>query len=144
LFSAWEQVLKPDELRRRLASVRSRAHRAAHDPTRRWEVELSPAGVDVSAAADATIFAGPSTKTAEFDPVFGRAMIWSTSAASDRFQIVQRRESGWGNWGTNAENERPTLPVVTIIRTAYGPFADSWMQVADQLGTPLVANVDLR
>jgi hypothetical protein len=36
-------------------------------------------------------------------------------------------------WGSNGENECPELPVGVEIKTAYGMFADTWQQVADQL-----------
>ncbi|MFB9948402.1 hypothetical protein ACFFP0_06045 [Rhizobium puerariae] len=79
---------------------------------------------------------GPATKTVEYHEQSGRAMVWWTSAASGAFQIVQRRQSGWVNWGTNDENERPELPVGVDIKTAYGRFADRWTATADQLETP--------
>ena len=66
-------------------------------------------------------------------------MVWWTSQPSGAFQIVQRRQSGWVNWGTNGENECPELPVGVEIKTAYGPFATSWELIADQLETPVNA-----
>jgi hypothetical protein len=98
---------------------------------RRWELTEDP--VDVSAVLHETIFPGAASKTVEFDQASGRAMIWWTSEPSGAFQIVQRRQSGWVNWGTNGENECPELPVGVTIRTAYGAFAQDWMKVADQL-----------
>ncbi|MER6174348.1 hypothetical protein [Streptosporangium sp. NPDC001681] len=92
--------------------------------------------VDLSAVPDETIFPGPASKTVEFHSELFRAMIWWTAAPSGAFQIVQRRRSGWVNWGTNGENECPELPVGVEIKTAYGMFKDSWRDVADQLATP--------
>jgi hypothetical protein len=54
---------------------------------------------------------------------------------------VQRRQSGWVNWGTNGENECPELPTGTTIRTAYGPFAECWKDIADGLETPLQVDI---
>ncbi len=139
LFSAWEKVLGEDELRARLGRVRARAHVLADLNPRAWT--LTDAPVDVSAVPHETIFPGPATKTVEYDDASGRAMVWWTSAASGAFQIVQRRQSGWVNWGSNGENECPELPVGVEIKTAYGPFKDSWQQVADQLETPPVVTV---
>jgi hypothetical protein len=68
-------------------------------------------------------------------------MVWWTSQPSGAFQIVQRRQSGWVNWGSNSENECPELPVGVIIRTAYGPFADRWEEVADQLETSPLSRI---
>ncbi|MFG2585336.1 hypothetical protein [Streptomyces malaysiensis] len=90
----------------------------------------------MSAPADETIFAGPATKTVEYHPRYRRAMVWWTSQASGAFQVVQRRQSGWVNWGTNGENECPELPVGVEIKTAYGSFVETWTTVADQLENP--------
>lgn len=133
LFCAWEKVLSPDEIRARLARVRAESHVLADLTERRWHLSQTP--VDVSATPHETIFPGPAQKTVEFDSATGRAMVWWTSEASGAFQIVQRRQSGWVNWGTNGENECPELPVGVTIRTAYGPFAHRWAEIADQLET---------
>ncbi|MCU1605869.1 MAG: hypothetical protein JWP46_2334, partial [Modestobacter sp.] len=71
----------------------------------------------------------------------GRAMVWWTSAPSGAFQIVQRPQSGWVNWGTNGENECPELPVGVVVKTAYGQLVDRWTEVADQLETAPVVSV---
>jgi hypothetical protein len=134
LFCKWEGVLRDDELRDRLARVRAAAHVKADLADRNWVLTDQP--VDVSAVEHATIFPGPADKTVEFDEATGRAMIWWTSKPSGAFQIVQRRQSGWVNWGSNGENECPELPVGVQIKTAYGHFADRWQAVADQLETP--------
>ena len=60
---------------------------------------------------------------------------------SGAFQIVQRRQSGWVNWGSNGENECPELPVGVTIRTAYGPFAANWTEIADRLETQVTPRV---
>ncbi|WP_062016991.1 hypothetical protein [Aureimonas sp. AU4] len=135
LFCAWENVLGEEEIRERLARVRAASHVEADRPDRRpWL--LTDAPVDVSAVPHETIFPGPASKTVEFHAASGRAMVWWTSAPSGAFQIVQRRQSGWVNWGSNGENECPELPVGVDIKTAYGHFADLWQEVADQLETP--------
>ncbi|MBN9434816.1 MAG: hypothetical protein J0I45_20495 [Bosea sp.] len=138
LFCAWEKVLGEDEIRARLARVRAAAHVAA-DRDRPWILTEEP--VDVSAVPHETIFPGPASKTVEFDRASGRAMIWWTSEPSGAFQIVQRRQSGWVNWGSNGENECPELPVGVTIRTAYGPFAANWTDIADRLETQVMAKV---
>jgi hypothetical protein len=139
LFCVVEGALGEDEIRERLARVRSAAHVLAAGNERPWQ--LADAPVDVSAVPDATVFAGPAAKTAEYHSTLGRAIVWWTSAPSGAFQIVQRRESGWVNWGTNGENECPELPVGVDIKTAYGAFADDWRRVADQLEQPPVVVV---
>ena len=134
LFCSWEGALGEEEIRERLGRVRAAAHVKADLNDRPWILTADP--VNVSAVAHETIFAGPASKTVEYDARSGRAMVWWTSAASGAFQIVQRRQSGWVNWGTNGENECPELPVGVEIKTAYGPFAERWTDVADQLERP--------
>ncbi|MFJ5698924.1 hypothetical protein [Arthrobacter sp. NPDC093139] len=133
LFCRWEGALDEAEIRDRLARVRASSHVLADLPDRQWTITDGP--IDVSALPHETIFPGPASKTAEFHSELDRAMVWWTSEPSGAFQIVQRRQSGWVNWGTNGENECPELPVGVEIKTAYGMFSDGWQQVADQLET---------
>lgn len=140
LFCAWEKVLPENEIRERLARVRATAHVKADLTDREWIMTDRP--VDVSATPHETIFPGPASKTVEYHEASGRAMVWWTSRPSGAFQIVQRRQSGWVNWGTNGENECPELPVGVEIKTAYGPFARDWTTVADQLETPPAVSVE--
>jgi hypothetical protein len=142
LFCAWEQALDEHEIRERLERVRAAAHVLADLPERAWTLTEDP--VDVSAAPDETIFPGPAAKTVEFHSERDRAMIWWASAPSGAFQIVQRRQSGWVNWGSNGENECPELPVGVEVKTAYGPRPGRWQDVADQLGSPPVVTVHSR
>lgn len=138
LFCIWEGALDEPMLRERLERVRTAAHIRADLPDRAWTIDEAP--IDVSAVPDETIFPGPANKTAEFHSSTGRAMIWWTGVPSGAFQIVQRLQSGWVNWGSNGENECPELPVGTPIKTAYGQFADHWEQVAEQLEYPPVVS----
>lgn len=114
--------------------MRETSHRLADAADRTWGITADP--IDVSAVPEQTIFPGAASKTVEFDAEKGRAMVWWTSKPSGAFQIVQRPESGWVNWGTNGENECPELPVGVEIKTAYGPFVQSWREIADGLETP--------
>lgn len=139
LFCKWEGVLSDDEIRERLARVRAASHVKADLTERLWQLAEEP--VDVSAVPHETIFPGPADKTVEFHSESGRAMVWWTSQPSGAFQIVQRRQSGWVNWGSNGENECPELPVGVEIKTAYGPFAKDWQAIALQLETPLVISL---
>lgn len=133
LFCSWEGALDTNEIRVRLSRVRAESYVLADLPDRHWNI--ADQAVNVSELEHETIFAGPASKTAEFHSELDRAMVWWTSAPSGAFQIVQRLQSGWVNWGTNGENECPELPVGVQIKTAYGMFTDSWQHVADQLET---------
>ncbi|NNM46822.1 hypothetical protein [Knoellia koreensis] len=130
LFCAWEKALPENEIRERLTRVRETSHVLADLPERSWVITDEP--VDVSGTEHETIFSGPASKSAEYDTGTGRCMVWWTSQPSGAFQIVQRRQSGWVNWGSNGENECPELPVGVQIKTAFGYF-DDWQRVADGL-----------
>ena len=131
LFSVWENALSQDEIETNLHDVRQKAFVLAELNDRPWLFSADP--VNVSEVNDQTVFAGPATKSAEINTQTGQAMVWQTEHASNAFQIVQRPQSGWQNWGTNAENECPSLPVGTLIHTAYGPYQNNWREVADSL-----------
>ncbi|MCW2677419.1 MAG: hypothetical protein JWR70_2459 [Modestobacter sp.] len=139
LFCSWEGALPEAEIRERLGRVRAASHVLADLPERHWQLDTEP--VDVSAVAHETVFAGPAAKTVEYHSETGRTMVWWTSAPSGAFQIVQRPQSGWVNWGTNGENECPELPVGVVIKTAYGMFSDRWAEVADRLETSPVVSL---
>lgn len=136
LFCKWEGVLSDAEIGERLTRVRAASHVKADLTERLWQLADEP--VDVSAVPHETIFPGPADKTVEFHSESGRAMIWWTSQPSGAFQIVQRRQSGWVNWGSNGENECPELPVGVEIKTAYGPFSHNWETIARQLEAPVI------
>ena len=131
LFSVWENALSQDEIETNLHDVRQKAFVLAELNDRPWLFSADP--VNVSAVKDQTVFAGPATKSAEINTQTGQAMVWQTEHASNAFQIVQRPQSGWQNWGTNAENECPSLPVGSLIHTAYGHYQNNWREVADSL-----------
>jgi hypothetical protein len=131
LFCAREHYLPVEELTSKLTEVRRVAHSAADHPARIWR--FSSSAVNVSAVTDETIFAGPAVHTAEFDSMSGRCMVWVTSQPSDAFQIVQRPQSGWVNWGTNSENECPGLPTGAEIKSALGGFGADWRSRAATL-----------
>ena len=131
LFSVWENALSQDEIETNLHDVRQKAFVLAELNDRPWLFNADP--VNVSEVSDQTVFAGPATKSAEINTQTGQAMVWQTEHASNAFQIVQRPQSGWQNWGTNAENECPSLPVGSLIHTAYGPYQNNWREVADSL-----------
>lgn len=129
LFSYWEHALTDAQIREHLAQVTAQAHVTADANERPWHMPSQ--AIDVSSLKDQTIFPGAADCTAEFNSSNGRCMIWLTSQPSGGFQIVQRPQSGWVNWGTNTENESPALPVGTRIRTIYGHYAQSWRERAD-------------
>ncbi|AHN26006.1 hypothetical protein GAPWK_1431 [Gilliamella apicola] len=46
-------------------------------------------------------------------------MVWYTSYIVGCYQIVQRKDSGWMNCGTNGENEYPEFPTGSTIYSIW-------------------------
>lgn len=131
LFCIEEGILTADEIREHIAEIIPESHMQVHQSKRNEEVLLQRF-VDVNAAPEQTIFPMSANKTAELNDDTGYAMVWYTSEVVARYQIVQRNDSGWVNWGTNGENEHPELPIGSTIYTAYGKF-DNWENQADAM-----------
>lgn len=131
LFCVKEGILTDEEILEHVGEIVPRAHDAVHNSARYNDVRSEKA-VDVNAVPEQTIFPLTANKTAEFNDETGYTMVWYTNNPVARYQIVQRKESGWVNWGTNGENEFPELPVGTTIYTAYGQFED-WEKEADAM-----------
>lgn len=137
MFCSEENLLTKEEIRKHVSDIIPLAHRVTHQSLRNSQV-FQRKSVIVNDVPEQTIFPMSSKKTCEYSDNTGYSMIWYTDTVVNRYQIVQRKDSGWVNWGTNGENEYPELPVGTIIKTAYGKFSN-WEQVADTLETPIVA-----
>ncbi|MCJ7843561.1 hypothetical protein MUB24_22330 [Lederbergia sp. NSJ-179] len=131
LFSVKEGILSPDEIKEHISSIIPESHKKVHMGERNKKVLFEKA-VDVNNAPEQTIFPMSANKTAEINDNTGYAMVWYTSKVVSRYQIVQRNDSGWVNWGTNGENEYPELPTGSTIYTAYGKF-DNWEDQADTM-----------
>ncbi|GAB2552918.1 hypothetical protein [Gracilibacillus alcaliphilus] len=132
LFCIKEGILSAEEIEEHVDHIIPEAHRQVHQSDRNNDVLYSAEGVDVNATPQQTIFPMSANKTAEINKETGYAMVWYTSEVVSRYQIVQRKDSGWVNWGTNGENEYPELPTGSTIYTAYGQFED-WEQQADTM-----------
>lgn len=110
---------------------------ASHEAVRRDLIDaplLEEGVAEVRVHPQETIFVRDTDKTAMIDSATGDTVVWHTSQAVRRYQIVQRPQSGWVNWGTNGENEFPELPSGSTIRLAFGRF-DNWTLQADRLST---------
>ena len=126
LFCVKEGILSDEEIKSHVKTILRKAHHVVHNSSRNKEV-LFAKDVDVNSVPEQTIFPLAANKTAEINPESGYAMVWYTSNIVGRYQIVQRKDSGWVNWGTNGENEYPELPTGSTIYTAYGQF-DDWQK----------------
>ena len=131
LFCVKEGILNDEEIKSHVKTILRKAHHVVHNSARNKEV-LFAKDVDVNSVPEQTIFPLAANKTAEINPESGYAMVWYTSNIVGRYQIVQRKDSGWVNWGTNGENEYPELPTGSTIYTAYGQF-DDWQKQADSM-----------
>ncbi|MEF2966671.1 hypothetical protein V3851_12595 [Paenibacillus sp. M1] len=131
LFCVQEGILDADEIRAHISEIIPESHRQVHLSERNEQV-LYDKFVDVNGAPEQTIFPMSANKTAELNEQTGYAMVWYTSEVVSRYQIVQRNDSGWVNWGTNGENEHPELPTGSTIYSAYGKF-DDWEKQADAM-----------
>jgi hypothetical protein len=138
-LSVRESFIDSDLIRERLDVIRDRAGAAMREAIVGARLRRADA-VDVSAEPEQTAFVRTATKSAMLEPDSGYAVVWCTSQPVRRFQIVQRPQSGWVNWGTNGENEFPELPSGTTIRMAYGPTED-WTVDAARMESPLAAYV---
>ena len=141
MFCSQENLLSNDEIKNHVNQILPEAHRITHLGKRNVDIKHQKS-VEVNAVPEQTIFPLTSNKTCELNETTGYSMIWYTNNLVNRFQIVQRKESGWVNWGTNGENEYPELPVGSIIKTAYGKF-DDWESFADTLEKPLIGYFSL-
>ncbi|RRJ65678.1 hypothetical protein EHV15_24205 [Paenibacillus oralis] len=131
IFCIQDGILTPEEIKAHIAEIIPESHKQVHQGERNEQV-LYQKTVDVNSAPEQTIFPLSANKTAELNDETGYAMVWYTSEVVSRYQIVQRSDSGWVNWGTNGENEHPELPTGSTIYTAYGKFAD-WEKQADTM-----------
>lgn len=136
LFCVQEGVLSDREIYSHVQEIVREAHKAVHYSPRHKELKFGDL-VDVSREPDQTIFPVDAQKTVELNPESGYSMVWYTSSPVARYQIVQRPDSGWVNWGTNGENEYPELPIGSTIYSAYGRFA-RWKDEADKMETPVI------
>ncbi|WP_058306008.1 hypothetical protein [Gracilibacillus massiliensis] len=132
LFCIKEGILSAGEIEEHISHIIPEAHTQVHQSDRNQEVLFSADGVDVNSTPQQTIFPMSANKTAEINEETGYSMVWYTSEVVARYQIVQRKDSGWVNWGTNGENEYPELPTGSTIYTAYGQFED-WERQADTM-----------
>lgn len=131
LFCVEEGILEPDEIKKHIEEIIPESHKKVHLSRRNTNV-LYDKAVDVNAAPEQTIFPLSANKTAEINDHTGYKMVWYTTNVVSRYQIVQRNDSGWVNWGTNGENEHPELPIGSTIYSAYGKF-DDWEEQADTM-----------
>lgn len=132
LFCIKEGIMSAEEIEEHISHILPESHRQVHQSERNEQVLYEPDKVEVNDSPQQTIFPMSANKTAQINEETGYAMVWYTSEVVSRYQIVQRKDSGWVNWGTNGENEYPELPTGSTIYSAYGQFED-WEKQADTM-----------
>lgn len=132
LFATEANILTEDEIIKHVDEIIPEAHDIVYHTERYDNVKISDSPVDVNAVPEQTIFAMNANKTAHINETTGYKMVWYTDNIVPHYQIVQRNDSGWVNWGTNGENEYPELPVGSTIYTGYGKF-EEWEDIADAM-----------
>lgn len=141
MFCSEENLLTQEEIREHVDKIIPTAHQITHQGIRNQQV-LKERSIEVNDAPEQTIFPMGANKTCEYSDETGYSMVWYTDTMINRYQIVQRKDSGWVNWGTNGENEYPELTTGTTIKTAYGKF-ENWEDIADMLEKPIMASFSI-
>src|SRR5699024_1320229 len=141
IFCVQSDILNKEEIEKHAYNIIKESYKQVHK-SRRNENVLSSKTVNMNLSPEQTIFPLSANKTAELNEETGYSMVWCTSNNVSRYQIVQREDSGWVNWGTNGENEYPELPVGSTIYTAYGKF-ENWEYLADAMEKPIDAKLGI-
>jgi hypothetical protein len=136
LFSVREQAMPTDLLKDELQRLGEQANRLVWADSEHSRVRHTLDFIDVSQEPQQSIYPLNVQKTCEYSPGTGYAFIRYVNRRVDRIDVIQRRETGWVNWGTNGENEYPELPAGSTIWSAYGRF-DDWEREVDRMETPL-------
>lgn len=136
LFCVEAGILSDEEIEEHIAEIIPEAHEVVYETERFNQVKSSENGVDVNAVPEQTVFVTNADKTAHINDNTGYKMVWYTSNVVSHYQIVQRNDSGWVNWGTNGENEYPELPIGSVITTGYDKF-EVWEEFADSMEKPI-------
>ncbi len=136
-----KKVLGEDEIRERLAQVRAASHVLADLRTgARGFSRTARRRLGGSARDD---LPGPCLKDGRIPRGFWPGDGLVDLAPSGAFQIVQRRQSGWVNWGSNGENECPNFRRRRHQDRLRALCRECWRGVADQLETPPKVTVDV-
>ena len=138
-ISVLEDLFDRETVQGKLREVGERARAVVREAIA-TEGLTTATSVDVSAQPEETAFVRLADKTTMINERTGYSVVWYTSRPVRRYQIVERAQSGWHNWGTNGENEYPELPSGSTIRMAYGRF-DDWVAEAERMESPVVAEL---
>ena len=132
MFCLVEQTMPLEDLTREVKEIGLDANKTVWANEEHCKIIKAKKPVDVNDEKQQTIFAINTNKTCETNTENNYSFIRYSNNNIARLQIVQRKASGWVNWGTNGENEYPELPSGSTIFSAYGKF-DNWKNVVDKM-----------
>lgn len=136
LFCVEAGILSDAEIEQHISEIIPEAHDIVYETERFNKLKSNKNGVDVNSVPEQTAFVTNADKTAHINDETNYKMVWYTNNVVSHYQIVQRNDSGWVNWGTNGENEYPELPIGSVITTGYDQF-EEWENFADSMEKPI-------
>ena len=132
MFCLVEQTMPLEDLTREVKEIGLDANETVWANEDHCTIIKTKKPVDVNAEKQQTIFAINTNKTCETNSENSYSFVRYSNNNIARLQIVQRKASGWVNWGTNGENEYPELPSGSTIYSAYGKFYN-WKNEVDKM-----------
>jgi hypothetical protein len=140
LFCVIEKALPETTLREELSKIVESANEIVWNNQEHTIIHYTNDYIKVNAEPDQTIFPLNAQKTCAYSPATDYSFIHYVNTVIPRMQIVQRKSSGWVNWGTNGENEYPELLSGSTIWSAYGRFCN-WEEEVDKVEMPLAYSI---
>jgi len=141
MFCLLEKTMPLEDLAREVKEIGFDANKTVWTNEDHCKIIKSKKPVDVNSENQQTIFAINTNKTCETNTKNNYSFVRYSNNNIARLQIVQRKASGWVNWGTNGENEYPELPSGSTIISAYGKF-DNWKSEVDKMEEKLIIKIN--
>ena len=141
MFCLVEDTMPAEELKRVVKEIGQDANKIVWSNKDHCTVKKDVNFVDVNQVPQQTIFAINTNKSCETNSENNYSFVRYSNNNIGRLQIVQRKASGWVNWGTNGENEFPELPSGSTIYSAYGKF-DDWKNEVDKMEERLSVKIN--
>ncbi len=136
MFCIIEETMPQNELKKVVKEIGQDANKIVWNNKEHCTINKKNDFVDVNAEPQQTIFAINTNKTCETSSSTNYSFVRYSNNNIGRLQIVQRKASGWVNWGTNGENEFPELPSGSTIYSAYGKF-NNWKNEVNKIEQPI-------
>lgn len=141
MFCLVEDTMPREDLKKVVKEIGQDANKTVWSNKDHCTVKKDSNFVDVNQVPQQTIFAINTNKSCESNSENNYSFVRYSNNNIGRLQIVQRKASGWVNWGTNGENEFPELPSGSTIYSAYGKF-DNWKNEVDKMEERLSVKIN--